>query len=37
MEVVNDMLLVIDESITYLEVIYDIYSKKWIKVMDFMY
>jgi hypothetical protein len=37
MEVVNDMLLIIDESTNYLKVIYDIYSKKWLEVMDFMY
>ena len=37
MEAVNDMLLIIDESTNYLEVIYDIYSKKWLEAMDFMY
>jgi len=37
MEVVNDMLHIIDDSTNYFEVIYDIYSKKWLEVMDFMY
>jgi hypothetical protein len=37
MEVVNDMLLKIDKFANYLEVICDIYSKKWLKAMDFMY
>jgi hypothetical protein len=32
----NDMLLIIDDHIYYLEVINDIYSKKWLKVMNFM-
>jgi len=37
MEAVNDMLLIIDEPTNYLEVIYDIYFKKWLKAMDFLY
>jgi hypothetical protein len=37
MEAVNDILLKIDEPTNYLEVIYDIYFKKWLKAMDFMY
>ena len=37
MEVMNDMLLVINEFVSYLVVIYDIYSIKWFKVIDFMY
>jgi len=37
MEVVNDMLLIIDDPTNYLEVIYDIYSKKWLEAMSFMY
>ena len=37
MEIMNDMLLIIDELTNNLEVIYDIYSKKWLEAMDFMY
>jgi hypothetical protein len=37
MDVVNDMLLIIDKPTSYLRVIYDIYSKKWLEVMDFIY
>jgi hypothetical protein len=37
METMNDMLLIIDEPANYLKVIYDIYSKKWLETMDFMY
>jgi hypothetical protein len=37
MDTMNDMLLIIDEPTKYLEVIYDIYSNKWLKAMDFMY
>jgi len=37
MKIVKDMMLIIDELTNYLEVIYDIYSKKWLEAMDFMY
>jgi hypothetical protein len=37
MEVVNDMLLIIDMSVNYLDIIDDIYFKKWLKAMDFVY
>jgi hypothetical protein len=37
MEIMNDMLLIIDELTNNLEVIYDIYSKKWLEAMEFMY
>jgi len=37
MKIMNDMLLIIDELTNNLEVIYDIYSKKWLEAMEFMY
>jgi hypothetical protein len=37
MVIMNDMLLIIDELTNNFEVIYDIYSKKWLEAMDFMY
>jgi len=37
MKDVNDILLIINEYTNYLEVIYDIYSKKWLEAMNFMY
>jgi len=37
MEALNGMLLIINEPTNYLEVIYDIYFKKWLEAMNFMY
>jgi hypothetical protein len=37
MKALNDMLLIIYKPKNYLEIIYGIYSKKWLEAMNFMY